>query len=214
MNFQSLVAAYKDLFFYKKIENSLTGCQSVLDVGCGAHSPLGKIRKTFRSEGIDVFKQSVAESKREHNHDSYKIGDIRNIGKLYRKKSFDAVIAIDVIEHLQKKEAIRLIKSMEKIARKKVILLTPNGFYHQEAYDNNPYQVHKSGWSLKDLRSLGYHVHGVRGLKYLRGEYASIKYKPWIVWGAVAFISEPLLSYVPRLSYDLFAFKDTRRQTK
>lgn len=208
MNFHSLVATYKDLYFYNKLERSLADCTSVLDVGCGAHSPIGKIKKTFRSEGIDLFKQSIAESKREYNHDTYKIGDIRNIGKLYRKKSFDAVIAIDVVEHLSKEDAIRLIQDMEKIARKKVIILTPNGFYHQEAYDNNPYQVHKSGWSPKDLYDLHYHVQGVRGLKYLRGEYASIKYKPWLVWGAIAFVSEPLLSYLPRLSYDLFAYKD------
>ena len=211
MNFQSLVAAYKDLYFFKKLERSLVGCQSVLDVGCGAHSPLGRIKKTFRSEGLDVFKQSVAESKREQNHDTYKIGDIRNINKFYLPKSFDAVIAIDVIEHLHKHEAIQLIKNMEKIATKRVIVLTPNGFYHQEAYDNNPYQIHKSGWSLKDFKDLHYHVQGVRGLKYLRGEYASIKYKPWVVWGAIAFVSEPLLSYIPALSYDLFAYKNVMK---
>jgi len=214
MSFQSLVNSYKDWYFYKTLERSLSDCRDVLDVGCGAHSPLGKIKKTFRSEGVDIFRQSVAESKKERNHDTYKIGDIRHIGQFYRPKSFDAVIAIDVIEHLTKKVAMQLITDMEKIARKKVILLTPNGFYHQDAYDNNPYQVHKSGWSTKELRDLGYRIRGVRGLKYVRGEYASIKYKPWIFWGVVAFVSEPLLSSMPGISYDLFAFKDLRWSAK
>lgn len=99
---------------------------------------------------------------------------------------------------------------MEKIARKKVILLTPNGFYPQNGYDSNPYQIHKSGWTKEELAKLGYVIYGLRGLKYLRGDYATIQYKPWLLWGAVAFLSEPLLYYLPRLSYDLFAVKTLR----
>lgn len=208
MNIRKFIRKYQDIFYYTIIRIHLRDCKSVLDVGCGADSPLNNVKKTFYSEGVDVFEESIRQSKKKKFHDSYKILDIRKIDKVYKNKSFDAVIALDVIEHLEKKESIALIRKMEKIARKKVILLTPNGFYHQDMYDDNPYQVHKSEWSIKDLEKLRYKVYGLRGLKYLRGEYATIKYKPWFLWGLIAFLSESPLHFSPFLSYHLFAIKN------
>lgn len=134
------------------------------------------------------------------------------IDTLYKKKSFDAVIATDVIEHFTKKETVQLLKKMETIARKKVVILTPNGFLHQGHYDNNPYQDHKSGWYAKDLQKLGYKVYGLRSFKFLRGEFATIRYKPWFFWGVVAFFTEPLLFYFPSISFHLFAIKEMPRE--
>lgn len=207
---KKIIRKYQDIFYFKSIERFLSDCKSVLDVGCGADSPLGKLNKTFYAEGIDVFEKSLQKSKKKKIHDKYILSDIRKIDKIYKNKSFDAVIALDVIEHLEKKESLDLIKKMEKVAKKKVILLTPNGFYHQDAYDSNPYQVHKSAWKAADLRKLGYKVYGLRGLKYLRGEYATIKYKPWLLWGAITFISEMPLYFFPSLSYHIFAVKNIK----
>lgn len=208
MGIRKLIRQYQDIFYFKSIERFLKGCKSVLDVGCGADSPLKRVRKTFYSEGVDIFEESISMSKKNKIHDAYKICDIRKIDKIYKKKSFDAVVALDVIEHLEKEESIGLIKKMEQIARKRVILLTPNGFYHQDPYDSNPYQVHRSEWKIKNLRNLGYKVYGLRGLKYLRGEYATIRYRPWLFWGICAYASELPLYFVPDLSYHLFAVKD------
>jgi len=201
----------QDILFYLALQKSLSHCKSVLDVGCGKNSPISRIKKTFFTEGIDIFKASIAESKKRGIHDKYVVGDLQNLDKIYKPKSFDGVIALDVIEHFEKKQAIALIKKMEKIARKKVILLTPNGFYHQEHLEGNPYQEHKSGWSLNDLKSLDYKIYGLRGLKFIRGETATIKYKPWIIWGLLAFITEPLLFLFPALSYHFFAVKSKEK---
>lgn len=207
MNFAKIINNNKDVFYYKTLEMHLKGCLSVLDVGCGSDSPLARIKKFFTSHGVDAHKPSILKSKDKKIHDNYTVGDINDLKSHFKRKSFDAVIALDVIEHFSKEDSYKLIEEMEKIARKKVILLTPNGFYPQDGYDSNPYQVHKSGWSSRDLRKLGYKVYGLRGIKYLRGDYATIKYKPWILWGAIAFISEPLLYLSPNLSYDLLAVK-------
>lgn len=204
---KEFIRKYQDIFYFKIVEGNLAGMESVLDIGCGDDSPLRRVKKTFYSEGIDVFEDSINKSKKKKIHDKYTISDIRKIKKIYKNKSFDVVVALDVIEHLNKKESISLIRDMEKIAKSKVILLTPHGFYHQDAYDNNPYQVHKSEWKMKDLEKLGYKVYGLRGLKYLRGEYATIKFRPWFFWGAVAFLSEIPLYFIPSLSYHLFAIK-------
>ncbi len=197
----------KDSFYYKNLERLLEDCSTVLDVGCGSNSPIVNIRRHFYSEGIDIFPKSIKESKKNKIHDKYKIGDVLKLEDYYKKKSFDAVIALDLVEHMEKKDSLELIKAMERIAKKKVIILTPNGFYHQDQLDGNPYQTHKSKWELKDFKRLGYKVYGLRGLKFLRGEYASIKFRPWFLWGLIAFISEPILYFIPQLSYHLFAVK-------
>lgn len=208
---RDFIRSYQDIFFHKTLERNLFNCRSVLDLGCGADSPLGKVKKTFRSIGVDLYEKSIDESKRKRIHDQYVLGDILKIDRMYKPKSFDAVIALDVIEHFDKKDTLGLLKKMEKIAREKVIILTPNGFHHQHHVDN-PYEEHKSGWTVKDLKLMGYSVYGLRGLKFIRGEWTTIKYKPWLFWGAVAFFSEPLLYFFPNLSYHLFAVKDLNEQ--
>lgn len=208
MNFTKIINDYKDIFYYKTLENHLRGCSSVLDVGCGSDSPLAKVKKFFFNHGIDAHRPSILKSKDKKIHDKYTVGNLNNLRAHFKRKSFDAVIALDVIEHFPKDDSYKLIQEMEKIARKKVIILTPNGFYPQDGYDSNPYQIHKSGWSSETLRKIGYRVYGLRGIKYLRGDYATLKYKPWLLWGMVAFLSEPLLYFFPSLSYDLFAVKN------
>lgn len=208
MDFRNFISKYKDIFLYRLLEKNLSDCHSVLDVGCGVDSPLGKLKKTFYSEGIDIYKPSINKSKKKKIHDKYVLGDILKVDKLYKPKSFDVVIALDVIEHLEKVDALNLIKKMEKIAGKKVIILTPNGFHHQDHLDGNPHQEHKSGWRIQDLKRRGYNVVGLRGFKFIRGECATITMKPWIFWGSIAFISEPLLYNIPQYSYHLFAVKN------
>ena len=60
---------------------------------------------------------------------------------------------MEVIEHLEKEEAIRLIEDMEKIARKKIIITTPVGFLENYEADGNLYQTHKSGFYPEDFKS-------------------------------------------------------------
>lgn len=211
MNFRQFVYTFNDAFFYRILGDSLADCKSVLDVGCGSNSPIRWAKKGFYCEGIDIYKSSITKARKNKIHDKYTVGDMRKIEKYYNPKSFDAVIAIDVIEHLKKNESRKLIKGMEKIARKKIIILTPNGFVGQGHFENNPYQEHKSGWYVKDLRKLGFKVYGLRGFKNIRGELASIKYRPWILWGFISFITEPLLYHFPLISFDLFAIKDIKR---
>ncbi len=203
----SLIQKYKDWFYITVLTRLLGDCSSVLDVGCGTQSPLTYIPKKFASTGVDIYAPSITISRNKMIHDEYKIADIRSLDKLYPPANFDGVIALDVIEHLSKNEAVKLIQSMEKIARRIVILMTPNGFYCQNPYHGNPYQRHKSGWKVDEFYTLNYHVLGIRGIKYLRGEFASIKYKPWFMWATLSFLSEPIVSFFPRLSYQCIAYK-------
>lgn len=207
MSIRSFLVSIGDSLYYGLLRKHLTNMTSVLDIGCGARSPLGGIPKTFHAVGADIFNESIAKSKKLHIHDEYIQGDVMDIAKIVKPKSFDAVIALDLIEHLTKKQGERLLTIMESIARKKVIVMTPNGFYRQEPYENNPYQIHKSGWGVNDFRKRGYDVYGIRGLKSLRGEYATIRWKPWFFWATVSALSQYILLWFPTHSHQLFSVK-------
>jgi hypothetical protein len=63
------------------------------------------------------------------------------------------------------------------------VVFTPNGFVHQLALQGNPYQVHLSGWTVAELRKIGFQVNGINGLKILRKEKAEIRFKPEMLFG-------------------------------
>ena len=197
-----------DFSYYKSLEKELFGMKTVLDVGCGSWSPLANVKKSFYSVGVDIHKPSVDEIKKKKIHDEYKVGDVLKISKFFKPKSFDAVIALDAVEHFKKKDGLSLIKQMETIAKKKVIILTPYGFTKQSPVDGNPFQEHKSGWNIADFKKPGYKIYGMRGLRFIRtGEYATIKLKPWFFWGLISTLSQFFTYYFPQSAYQLFAVK-------
>lgn len=211
MKFGDFLINLGDYFYYYQLANKLEDMRSVLDLGCGHSSPLRKIKKNFFSVGVDLFRPSLAKSQKEKIHDEYHQDNVRDIDRLFRKKSFDAVIALDLIEHLSKKEGLMLLKKMEDIARKKIILLTPNDFTNQAPLENNPHQIHQSGWTTRDFKKKGFRVYGLRGIKFIRGECATIKYRPWFFWGLIASLSQILVYYWPNLAYQLFAVKELKK---
>lgn len=197
-----------DRSYYKSLEKELAFVNSVLDIGCGGSSPLAKVKKNFYSVGADIFKPSIDKSKKAGIHDEYKNVDILRLDKFFKPKSFDAVVALDVIEHFEKKDGMKLMQLMEKIAKKKVIIFTPFGFTKQHPYEDNPHQVHKSGWFIEDFIKNGYKIYGMRGLRFIRGEYATIKYKPWFLWGFISTVSQVFVYNYPKLAYQLLAVKN------
>jgi len=197
-----------DKSYYVILARELRDSKSVLDVGCGDNSPLRKVLKTFRSVGLDIHQPNIVKSKKEKIHDDYLLSDVASISLRVQPKSFDTVIALDLIEHLPKQEGKQLLRDLEKIAKKKVVIMTPNGFYRQDPYAGNPHQIHRSGWKIEDFTGLGYRVHGLRGLKWLRGEYATIRFKPWLIWGALSVLSQPLVYSLPNLAYQILAVKN------
>src|SRR5258708_33402665 len=127
MDIRKLVVNFRDIFFYKILELNLSDCSSVLDVGCGSNSPIKAIKKMPYSEGIDIYRQGIIDSKKNKIHDKYTIGNIQSLEKYYKNKSVDAVIAVDVIEHFEKKDALELLKELVKKGRKNLSFLLQLG---------------------------------------------------------------------------------------
>jgi len=200
--------------FYKKffkrsngiecLKREVSGCDTVLDLGCGCNSPLQYCEISF-SVGVELFEPYLQESKKKGIHNQYIKADVRKV-KL-KLKSFDAVVLFDVLEHLTKEEGYELIRKMEKWARKKIIIFTPNGFVWQDGYDNNPLQEHKSSWGVEELEKLGFKVYGINGWRKLRGYKASVKYKPTRLWSIISDLTQKITYYFPKFAFQLFAVK-------
>jgi SAM-dependent methyltransferase len=187
------------------LKERLVGYKTVLDIGCGKSSPIGSFSKSFYSVGIDIFKPAILRSKKAGTHDDYVLAEINHL--CFRPESFEAVLALDVLEHLKKADGYRLIENMEKIARYAIVVFTPNGFVHQLEYDRNPYQIHLSGWTLIELRRIGFQVNGINGLKFLRKEKAELRFRPKILFNLFSDISQKLAYHFPNLAFQLLCVK-------
>jgi len=140
-------------------------------------------------------------------HHAYCCINLNDVGASFRPKSFDCVVALDVIEHLTKADAHALLASMDRIARTRVIVMTPNGFLPQPASDDNPYQQHVSGWSVDEMRGLGYDVVGINGWRRLRGEYAEPRWPRWLT-EPLSLATEEWFEPRPRHAFHLLCVKD------
>jgi SAM-dependent methyltransferase len=182
---------------------------TVLDLGCGRSSPIQFCRKSL-SVGVELFEPYLLESKREHIHDQYVRADVTRIE--FKPRSFDVVIAIDVLEHLDKLAGRELLGRMETWAKRRVVVFTPNGFLRQEPYHENALQEHRSGWTVEEFRSLGFEVHGINGWKRLRGEMAVPRYQPVSLWEKISDVTQKVTYYWPEMAFQLLATKETRNR--
>ena len=76
-------------------------------------------------------------------------------------KSVDTVFALDFIEHLEKAEGLKMLREAERVARRQIVVGTPQGFYPQSYEDPNKpdrwgmgggyWQTHRSGWDFEDF---------------------------------------------------------------
>lgn len=198
------------------LKKELKDCQSVLDLGCGPDSPLQYCTNIKYSVGVEAFQQYLDVSQKNKIHTEY---INKNIGNLeFEENSFDAVILMEVIEHMEETEGLDVLKKIEKWAKIKVIISTPNGFFPQKIVDNNPMQVHLSGWDTKKMKSLGFSkILGLAGLKHLRAEidhdsmdaelFISMKYKPKFFWFIIATLSQIFTYHFPNFAFGLFCVK-------
>jgi SAM-dependent methyltransferase len=170
--------------YLSELANGLRGCTSCLDVGCGAGSPVRLIGLDYLV-GIDGHAPSLEEAKRNRTHNEFHCADVRTIGSLFQAESFDACVGLDLIEHLPKGDGFTLLKDMEKLATRRVIIFTPNGFLPQQSQDGD-LQEHLSGWEPGEFRNLGYQVIGLHGPKFLRGEFHKSKYLPRSIAGVLS----------------------------
>ena len=187
--------------------------KTILDVGCGQGLPMELIKMRMRPKytmGVDLFEPYIKEAKLKKIHNEYMLQDIKKLS--FPDKSFDVVIALQVLEHLTKEEAWQLLNRMEKIARKQVVVATPIGHMHHPEVDGNPLQAHKSAFHPQDFQKRGYKVLKF-GRKSILGEHGVVHRvkNPFLRRAIFGFnlLLTPIYYFIqPFSDYHLYAYKN------
>ncbi|MGK9252884.1 class I SAM-dependent methyltransferase [Paenibacillus humicus] len=153
--------------FLIRLNGLIGGAQTLLDVGSGP-GPLLTSLHARQIVALDVHKPYVDYIAAHYPSVVPLHADALEIGRLFVPGSFTAVTLVDVLEHLEKSAGYELLRQAEIIARERVILFTPRGFFPQEAFDHyglngEKYQMHRSGWEPEELAALGYEVTVMKG---------------------------------------------------
>lgn len=186
--------------------------KSILDVACGKGLPIMVLKQKIKFEkihGVDLYEPYINFCKRRGIHDSYTLCDARKLP--FKNKSFDIVMALQVLEHLDKNDAFKVLSNLEKIARKQVIISTPIGLTFHPAVDGNKLQLHKSGFMPEELEAKGYKVIKM-GRKEVEGIGGLIDKYPNPIWKRLIYIyilivNELLYYFQPLANYYMVAYK-------
>lgn len=189
--------------------------KTVLDLGCGDGKIMSIISdRSWQVTGIDIFPSSLKKAKETGVYKELIKGDLIRVGRklVKQKKKYDLVFCSQVIEHITRKQGEEILTLSDKLAKKRIYFGTPRGFMNQpEVFiGDNPYQYHKSGWSLGDFRSRGYKVYGIgfypswseEGLA--RSENIFIRY----VFTIISYLLSPIVYYMPSWASGIMAIKD------
>jgi SAM-dependent methyltransferase len=187
---------------------ALDDSETVLDVGCGTESILERLPRRGHTTGLDGHLPAIEHSRARGIHDDYVHADAARLE--LADDTYDAVIAFDLIEHLTKPDGLQLLADAERIARRVVVVFTPNGAVEQDEYDGNPLQAHRSAWSPADFRESGFTVLGMKGYRPLRRSH-SIPRRPQALSRIALSLSQPVVQRRPEHAYALLAIKRLAR---
>lgn len=195
-----------------------TESSAILDVGCGPGYFFQEIRRRITPRyavGVDLFLPFLSSCRRSKVYDDVILCDIRALP--FSKRSFDAVLCTEVIEHLEKREGVELIHQLEAVAEQNVVISTPVGFLHEcpkcdrervlqdgpeyQRQRNTYHSPHLSGWSPHEFRKRGYRVVGTSGHGLLRLRRRGFVFELLIA------ISLPVVHIIPETAFQMVAQK-------
>lgn len=139
----------------------LAGSATVLDIGCGPGGILRQLNCPVKI-GIDVHRPYLQSALQGGGIIPIHLEATR-LAEIFVPKSIDCVTMIDVIEHLEKDNGLSVLQQAQSVARNRVIVFTPNGYFKQEEVDffhlgGETYQRHRSGWEVDDFTRQGFNV--------------------------------------------------------
>ena len=145
-----------DWYVLRIFPEDLSG-RVILDVACGLGSWgfLIRVDKSGRPYiiGIDVWRPYLEKTNSFKIYDEIVQAQLPNIA--LREKSVDFSLACDVIEHLSISVGYELLRRLEQITIRTIIVSTPLN-WPQDELRNNPYEKHVSEWTPATFAKLGY----------------------------------------------------------
>ncbi len=151
---------------------------SILDVcaGTGDFGTLARIhRPAAQIDGVEVWEPYCIDGK--GCYDRMIVGDALEV--IPTLGHYDLALFIGALEHFEREDGKRMLELCAAFAET-TLLVTPCNPSKQGAVNDNPYEVHRSAWSLDDLA--GYETHVLLN----KGRIACLfgrEEREW--WGAV-----------------------------
>jgi 2-polyprenyl-3-methyl-5-hydroxy-6-metoxy-1,4-benzoquinol methylase len=174
----------------------------VLDVGCSDGRGSEALTGAF---GCDIHAPTLRIAADSGRRWPVAQTDVRTLP--FRSRSFDLVVALDVVEHFEKPDALRLLDELERVSRGRVVVQTPSGFLPQPPTETEPWQEHRCGFDAEELRARGFAVQGLGGWSGLRGDYGAFKGGP--LGQVAAVLTEPYVRAHADRAFHLLAVKST-----
>jgi ubiquinone/menaquinone biosynthesis C-methylase UbiE len=154
--------------------------KSLLSLCCGIGFEL-QFLQTQDVTAVDLAQQYLDEVHKRCPQAKLVLSDALEYAKKQPDNSVDVISIIDGIEHMDKKTGLKLIKEMKRVAKEQVLLFTPQGPDKDGYLKNEPhnawgiegadhFQTHKSGWTVEDLKELGFEIIIVAGDTSQHGE--------------------------------------------
>ena len=105
-------------------------------------------------DGVEIYSPYIKEYHRyfyTHIYEQNLIDFFENL-----QSDYDLIIFGDVIEHLDKADAFKVIKKAVEHSKFILINIPIGKFWEQGEKDGNIYHIHKSVWRLKDFKKFGH----------------------------------------------------------
>jgi len=123
--------------------------RSVLDIGCGIRpQTLVSPRLHICVEPYKPYLERLQKEAKKDRDYVFLNGTWGDVLPLMPDDSVDTVFALDVIEHLEKADGLKLLHEAKRIARHQVVVFTPLGFYPQshEPDELDRWHMHGGRW--------------------------------------------------------------------
>ena len=219
MKFIDRLFIYLPFSYMWVLRRSLGNPETILDLGCGDGSLIEFLAngKKWKVVGVDLFAKNVKFAKKRRLFVSVANMDVLKFVKqqALKKKKYDVVFCSQLIEHMERDKGEKLLAIIDRVAKQRIIMGTPREFMEQphEYLGNNPYQIHKSGWSIDDFKIRDYKVFGI-GLHSLWSEEGLIRTHNKIVvpfFLAVSFLLSPVVYFIPSFAAGILCIKDVKK---
>ena len=134
-------------------------CKNIFELGVG-YGQFGKLIKNEIKEskifGIEIFTKYFSKIPKQCYEHLYN-EDMRffDYKKICEEIKFDVVLAIDVIEHVERFEGELLINKLIDMFPM-IIISVPIVDNEQGAFQGNEYEIHRTQWKTNELQKMGF----------------------------------------------------------
>lgn len=145
---------------FKVVKENILPVNIVGDIGCGIR-PQDFIKPRYHlcvdphQQYLEFFKDKQSTG----SNFTFINADWSRTVQVFPSNSIETIFLLNVIEHLEKDTALKLLKETQKIVTKQIVIFTPLGFIEQNretdkdawGLDGGKWQEHKSGWLPEDF---------------------------------------------------------------